>query len=71
MGGDLNEIKDRSEKCESRARTKGSFKNFRDFIRGLNSTEVNFMGMSWIWANNREEEGFVEELLDHFLASPD
>lgn len=33
--------------------------------------EVSFKGRRWIWANNRMEEGFIEERLDMFFGSKD
>lgn len=33
--------------------------------------EVRFNGRIWTWANNRVGEGFVEERLDQFFASPE
>lgn len=33
--------------------------------------EINYVGRQWTWANNREGEGFIEERLDRFFASPD
>lgn len=71
LGGDLNDIKDNSEKKGGRLRSEASFTNFRDFIRALGAAEIQYKGPNWTWANNRENEGFVEERLDRFLASPD
>lgn len=31
--------------------------------------EIPFRGKRWTWANNRKEEGFIEERLDRFFGS--
>lgn len=71
MGGDLNDIKDHSEKKGGQPRSDSSFKPFREWIQGMNMSELEFMGRQWTWANNRTGEGFVEERLDRVWASPE
>lgn len=44
---------------------------FKDFISDMNLVEVKYVRKHWTWANYREGEGFVEERLDKFLASPE
>lgn len=44
---------------------------FRSFISNMQMTKVNFTGNAQTWANNREGEGYVEEILDRFFVSHD
>lgn len=37
----------------------------------MKMTELNYKDRMWTWANNREQEGFVEERLDRFFVSLD
>lgn len=71
LGGDLNDIRRTEEKQGGRVRSEDSFRQFRDFIATMDMGEIPSKGRLWTWANNREEEGFVEEKLDRFFASPD
>lgn len=69
--GGFNEIKRRGKKCEGRVRSEGSFEFFQNFIRTMSMAEIRYIGRDWTWANNKVGEGFVEERLDRFFASPD
>lgn len=33
--------------------------------------EIIFRGRRWTWANNRQGEGFIEEMIEMFFGSPD
>lgn len=73
LGEDLNDIR-KSEKKSGRGerrRTEGSCRQFRSFIDNMEMGEINFKGRQWTWANNRENESYVEKRLDRFFASPD
>lgn len=63
----MNAIRSADEKQGGRLRSEPSFQNFKNFIDEMEMAELNFTGRSWTWANNQEEEGFVEERLDHFF----
>lgn len=69
MGGDFNNIRDNSEKKEERLRQERSLMDFRNFISAMGMGEVKFRGDGYIWANNRESEGFIQERLDRFFGS--
>lgn len=71
FGGDLNDNKASTEKKGGKLRSEKSFKQFREFIQGMNMVEIIFLGREWTWANNRTGEGYVEEKLDRFFASPE
>lgn len=59
----MNEIRSVDEKQGGRLRSETSFQNFRTFVDEMEMVELKFNGRSWTWANNWEEEGFVEERL--------
>lgn len=71
LGGDLNKIKDHWEKKGGRPRSPNSFIHFQEFVRDMSMGEIKYLGREWTQANNREGEGFVEERLDRFFASPE
>lgn len=51
-------------------RFEGSCKGFREFIERMDKEEITFQGRRWGWANNWEEEGYIEVKLDRFLGLP-
>lgn len=63
LGGDLNEIKEVSEKKGGKQRTEASFKMFKQYIRGIRMVEVPYTGSNWTWANNRKGEGLIGSLV--------
>lgn len=69
MGGDFNDIKEHGEKNRGRRRSYGSFLTFRNFISRMEMGEVKYRGNPFTWANNRADEGFVQERLDRFFGS--
>lgn len=72
LRGDLNDIKEPGEKRGGLPRSDTGYRHFREFIKDMiNMGEIKFLGRLWTWANNREGEGFVEERLDRFFASPE
>lgn len=71
LGGDFNEIISQDDKRGGIQRTESSFSLFRSFIRDMEMREVPFCGRRWTWANNRQGEGFIEEMLDMFFGSAD
>lgn len=40
---------------------------FREFIKSIEMEKIHSKGRLQMWANNRDEEGFVEEKLDRFF----
>lgn len=60
-----------TEKKGGRRRTERSFGAFRSFITAMEMGEVQFRGDCFTWANNREQEGFIQKRLDHFFGSKD
>lgn len=68
-GGDFNEITNNEEKSRGRIRLESSFSGFRNFISDMGMGDLDFRGRTFTWANNREEEGFIQERLDRFLGS--
>lgn len=67
--GAFNDIKDHVEKKSGRKRLESSFLDFKNFITNMKTREVKFRGESYTWANNREGEGFIQEMLDKFFGS--
>lgn len=63
-GRDFNEIMTHEDKKGGNRRSESSFALFRSFIRDMKMEEILFRGRRWTWANNRQEEGFIEERLD-------
>lgn len=55
--GDFNDIRNNAEKQEGKLRQESSFRDFKNFISTIGMGEVNFIGESYAWANNREGEG--------------
>lgn len=69
--GDLNDIRSSEEKQGGRLRSVNNFRQFRNSIHEMGMAELQVQGRLWTWANNHDSEGFVEECLDRFCASPD
>lgn len=44
---------------------------FKEFSSDINMVEVKYLEKEWTWENNRKGDGFVEERLDRFFASPE
>lgn len=65
--GDLNEIKTNKEKKGDNNKQEGSFSNFKNIISEMGIGNIRFRGHTCTWANNREEEGFIQEMLDKFF----
>lgn len=65
--GDLNEIKSNKEKKGGKSRHEGSFSDFKNIISEMGIGNIRFRGHTFTWANNREEEGFIQEMLDKFF----
>lgn len=63
-------MKKKVEKSGGMRRPKSSFKNFRSFSQDMEIEKVSFVGSRFTWANNRADEGFVEERLDRFFRTP-
>lgn len=69
FGGDFNDIRNQEEKRGGRRRLDSSFRTFNSFINRMEIEEINSVGRVYTWANNREEEGYVEEKLDRFFGA--
>lgn len=69
IGGDFNDIWKHKEKMGGRRRSDSSFESFRSFIAGMGMGEVKFRRALFICANNRENEGFIQERLDRFFGT--
>lgn len=69
LGGDLNDIKSKEEKKEGKQRNDLSFLPFRNFLAEIEMKDIMFRGDPFIWANNREGKGFIQERLDKFCGS--
>lgn len=69
LGGDLNDIRTPEEKQGGRRRTEASCQGFKDFIDLMNMEELAFKGKPWTWANNWQDEGYIETRLDRFFGS--
>lgn len=67
LGGDFNDIRHPSDKAGGRPRTEISCYGFRQFIEKMEMEEIMFQGNQRTWANNWEEEGYVEVRLDRFF----
>lgn len=65
--GDLNDICRAGEKKGGRDRTESSYKGFKEFIERIEMVEVAFQGRQYTWANNWEDEGYIEARLDRFF----
>ncbi|GER55660.1 retrotransposon protein, partial [Striga asiatica] len=59
------------EKKGGRLRSEASMLGFRGFVEGMGMKELDMIGQSYTWGNNREGEGFVEERIDEAFASFD
>lgn len=68
--GDLNDIRSSDEKNGGRRRSKNSCKGFREFIASMKIEEIRFQDKQWTWANNWEDEGYIEVRLDRFFGAP-
>lgn len=68
-GGDFNDIRNHEENEGGRRRQDSSFVNFRNFISEMGMGEIKFRGHPYTWANNRENEGFIQERLDRCFGS--
>lgn len=68
-GGDLNDSQSADEKKEGRVRTESSLKGFKEFIEKIEMEEIAFQGRQCIWANNWENEGYIEVRLDRFFGA--
>lgn len=69
MWGDFNERNNNEEKKGGRTRQESSFTGFRTFISEMGMEDISYRGRTFTWANNREEEGFIQDRLDRFLGS--
>lgn len=65
--GDFNDIRCPKKKSGGRFRSESSCKGFLDFIRDMNMVEVEYQGRKWTWANNWQDERFIEAKLDRFF----
>lgn len=52
-----------------RKRLESSFASFRNFIAEVEMGDIKFRCESWMWSNNREREGFIQERFDRFFGS--
>lgn len=68
-GGDLNYIQSADEKKEGRVRTESSHKGFKEFIEKMEIVEIAFQGRQCIWANNWENESYIEVRLGQFFGA--
>lgn len=50
-------------------RSESCFQVFRSFIAEMDMGDINYKGDTYTWANNREGEGFIQEMLDRFCGS--
>lgn len=69
LGGDFNDIRDPGEKKGGRSRSEASCQGFREFIDKINIEKVVYQGRKWTWANNWQDEGFIEARLDRFFGA--
>lgn len=69
LGGDLNDIRTAEEKQGGRRRSELRCKGFNDFIAGMEMEEIGYHGRHWTWANNWEDEGYIEARLDRFFGA--
>lgn len=46
-----------------------SCKGFCEFIEYMNMEELEFKGRQWTWANNWQNEGYIEARLDRFFGA--
>lgn len=69
LGGDFNAIRTPQEKKGGRVRTVASCKGFQDFIAKMQMEEVDYQGQQWTWANNWQDEGYIEARLDRFFGA--
>lgn len=65
----MNDIRYPSGKIERRARSEASCLGFRKFIETMGMEEIVFQGNMCTWANNWEEEGYIERRLDRFFGT--
>lgn len=70
-GGNFNEIGNQEDKQGGKKRVESSFNPFRTFNRDIEMREVAYRRRRWIWASNRQGEGFIEERLDMCFGSAD
>lgn len=66
-GGDFNDISSTEDKKGGRIRSAASCKRFKEFIEKMGMAEIAFQGRPWTWANNLEDEGYIEVRLDRFF----
>lgn len=69
LGDDFNDILHPDDKKGGRPRTEASCKGFRELIKMMPIEEIRFQGRGWTWANNWDDEGFIEVRLDRFFGS--
>lgn len=65
----MNDIRNPEEKTGGRIRSVVSCKGFREFIEQMNMEELEFKGRQWTWANNWQNEGYIEARLDRFFGA--
>ncbi|GER33388.1 hypothetical protein STAS_09522 [Striga asiatica] len=68
-GGDWNDTTCPEEKKGGRPRSLNSFSSFNGFISLMGMHDLGIQGHKFTWANNRQDEGFVEEQLDRVFCS--
>lgn len=50
-------------------RNEASFQSFRTFLADMEMGDIVYRGDTFTWANNTEQEGFIQEWLDRFCGS--
>lgn len=67
--GDFNEILTLNEKWGGRDRPEGQMETFRDVLSIYGLHDLGYLGKSFTWCNNRENEHRISKRLDWFLAN--
>lgn len=67
--GDFNDTKNQEEKKGEKRRQAGIFSDFKSFIADMEMGDIKFKEEAFTWANNRENESYIQERLDRFFRS--
>lgn len=71
LAGDFNEPLVNSDKYGGRAISINNSQQFKECLNKCNMVDLGFMGPRFIWTNNRDISGLIQERINRFFVTPE